>query len=291
MRYEQEGDLTLTECGFDEFVQLAKAMGKESIHSEQKQEKFYGDAKNFQEMVDRCYDGYNAKEIIRARDYIVDTLTAPRKGYILAEEGDDLDMASFIAGEEKCYWRRVNTDKMPKVHLLFASNCTAGHSANAFINHGGMVAGICEFLADSCDLKVSGYFANTSVYKSRGMNIFGLKDYCEPLDIPRLGAVTHPSFFRRIGFAWLEGLGDYLKKKSFSSSYGCSQTGGDRHRVCSDEDLLRFVGVDKEEIVIELPAGDLPCFRNEESTAEFTKETITKIIQSIQSDTKYSQMW
>lgn len=291
MRWEQEGDLTLTECGFDEFVQLAQAMGRESIDCEDECSSFYGDAKNFREMVKRCYDGYNAKEIIRARDYIVDTLTAPRKGYILAEEGDDLDMASFIAGEEKCYWRRVNTDKMPKVHLLFASNCVAGHDADAFINHGGMVASICEFLADSCDLKISGYFSNTHVFKSRGINIFGLKDYCEPLDIPRLGAVTHPSFFRRIGFAWLEGLGDYVGDDSFCDLHGCSQTGRDRRNVCSDEDLIRFVGVDKEEIVIELPAGNLGCFRKESSTAEFTKETIAKIIQSIQSNTKYSQMW
>ena len=291
MRWEQEGDLTLTECGFDEFVQLAKAMGTESLTDTSKSKDFYGDAHSFNDMVKRCYDGYNAKEIVKARDFIVDSITAPRKGYILAEEGDDLDMASFIGGEEKCYWRRVNTEKTPKVHLLFASNCVAGHDADAFINHGGMVASICEFLADSCDLKISGYFSNTYVFRGKGLNIFGLKDYSEPLDIPRLGAVTHPSFFRRIGFAWLEGLGGYLGDESFSSSCGRSRTGEDRHEVCSDESLMRFVGVDKEEIVIELPAGDLPCFRKEERTAEFTKETIAKIIQAIQSNTKYSQMW
>ena len=123
------------------------------------------------------------------------------------------------------------------------------------------------------------------------MNLFSLKDYSEPLDIPRLGAVTHPSFFRRIGFAWLEGLGGYLKEGSYMSSCGGSRTGKHRHSVCTDEQLLNFLELDKEEIVIELPAGDLGCFQKEEATAEFTAQTIEKIVNAIKSNTKYSQMW
>jgi hypothetical protein len=291
MRYEQIEDLTLTECSFDEFVTLAKTMGTDTLECKDKSERFYGDTKSFNDMVKRCYDGYNAKEIIQARDIIVEGLTTDRAGYILSDEGEEVDMPSFIAGEEKCYWRKVKVDKMPKVHLVFASNCVGGVRAESFINHGGFVAGICELLADTCDLKVSGCFSNTYVYRGKGLNFFSLKDYSEPVDIPRLGAVTHPAFFRRIGFAWLEGLGGYLKKDGFSTSYGCSETGKDREKVCSDEHLIEFVGLDKEEILVELPAGDLDCFTSSERTTAYTKGTIEKIIEAIKGGEKYIKAW
>jgi hypothetical protein len=117
-----------------------------------------------------------------------------------------------------------------------------------------------------------------------------IKDYDESVDIPRIGATTHPSFFRRIGFAWFEGFGASIGKPEWSG-YGCSETGASRPAVISDEEFAEWLRVEKDEIVIDLPAADLSCFKSESSTATWLANAIDKIKEAIATKNNYIQLF
>lgn len=295
MRYEHDAKqrLVKTASTFHEYVQLAnefKDPDASSCKVRKSSTDFYGDALTFEEMYERCYDGYNAKAIGEQRRKIADLFQYERATDELRVCGEALDVPTYLSGEPKCFWQSSTEERKARVHIAYASNCTGGHGAQAFLNHGGAIAVLCDIIADQADTKITCYVSNTHVFAGKGLSAITIKDYNESVDIPRIGATTHPSFFRRIGFAWLEGFGESVGKPEWEG-YGCSMTGRDRKAVISDEEFAEWLRVEKDEIVIDLPAADLPCFTDEHRTAVWLSEAVEKIKSAIANKINYIQLF
>ena len=294
MRYEHIKNLVKIATTFHEYVQLANEYKDtnegQSCMVRSKSGEFFGDALTFEQMYDRCYDGYNAKAIGEQRKKIAELFQCERPMDELRVSGEALDVPTFLSGEPKCFWESTTEERKARVHIAYASNCTAGHGAQAFLNHGGAIAALCDVIADQADTKISCYVSNTGVFAGKGLSTITIKDYDESVDIPRIGATTHPSFFRRIGFAWFEGFGASIGKPEWSG-YGCSETGANRPSVISDEEFAEWLRVEKDEIVIDLPAADLACFKSESSTAAWLANAIDKIKEAIATKNNYIQLF
>jgi len=296
VRYEHVEKKRLVKIAttFHEYVQLANEYKDtnegQSCTVRSKSGEFHGDALTFEQMYDRCYDGYNAKAIGEQRKKIAELFQCERPMDELRVSGEALDVPTFLSGEPKCFWESTTEERKARVHIAYASNCTAGHGAQAFLNHGGVIAALCDIIADQADTKISCYVSNTGVYAGKGLSAITIKDYDESVDIPRIGATTHPSFFRRIGFAWFEGFGASIGKPEWSG-YGCSETGANRPAVISDEEFAEWLRVEKDEIVIDLPAADLSCFKSESSTATWLANAIDKIKEAIATKNNYIQLF
>ena len=284
MRYET-GTLTKIATTFEEFVQTAIKIGDENETSHDKVTKrsssqrseFFGDAHTFDEMVKRCYDGYNAKSIANQRDVIAGLIDYERPRDELRFTGDALDVPTYLSGDMRCFWSDDGTGQgRPKMHITFSCNTTAGYDVE-YLNHGGCIAVLCDALSDWADTKITTTIINTGVFASKGLQAIELKDYSEPIDVPRIGAVTHMSFFRRMGFAWFEGF-HKVSGVAYDNTYGSSMTGDDRHIVVSDKEFCDWIRVSPDEIVIDLPAAnDSGLFGTPESAAKWLADTMRKI--------------
>lgn len=291
MRYEINGKLCKIATTFHEYVQLAnefKADDYGSMYRTKGNCEFYGDANTFEQMYDRCYDGYNAKAIGEQRRKIAELFQSERPTDEMRVSGEALDVPTYLSGDPKCFWESTTEQRKARVHIAYSTNCVAGVNAESFLNHGGAMAVLCDLIADEADTKISLYVSNTHVYGGKGLNTVTIKEYDEAVDIPRIGATTHPSFFRRIGFAWFEGFGPSIGKPQSWVGTGCSQTGKDRARyVVSDEEFSEWLRIDNDEIVVDLPAADLPVFRTEERTADWLASAVDTLLEGIKSGNKH----
>jgi hypothetical protein len=300
MRYEQNGDLVKTASTFHEYVQLSKQFRNPTEQSsyskttcgikEKVLRDFFGDALSYEEMVERCYDGYNAKAIGEQRRKIAELFQTDRPMDEMRVSGEALDVPTYLSGDPKCFWESTTEVRKARVHLCYASNCTAGVNADKFLNHGGAMAVLCDLIADQADTKISCYVSNRGVFAGRGCSVITIKDYAEDVDIPRIGATTHPSFFRRIGFGWFEGFGLSVGKASWTG-YGCSETGKSRVSVISDEEFAEWVRIDKDEIVVDLPAANIAAFTNEHTTATWLENAIKTITEGLRNGQKHFTLW
>lgn len=301
MRYEFNKTLTKCYYTFEEFVSMSETMEKDSSKEgelgwgssdREGSSSFYGDANSHAEMVQRCYDGYNAKGVTDKRVEINNLIDYNRPTDTLCYVGDDLDIPTYLSGEMRCWWADDGDSAKPpkRVHLTYSANCIANVNADSFYNHGGAVCAIADALdAMGCQVKVTCTFTNTDVFTGEGLQAIEIKDYCEIIDVPRIGATTHPSFFRRIGFRHFERWGKHIGKV-FSGSYGCSRTGSSRHYVVGDDEFADWLRIDPDEIVIDLPAADVSVFKDTNDTAEW----VLKAVETIERDCetiKHIKIW
>jgi len=294
MRYEINGTLCKIATNFHEYVQLSNTYKNGdpygSCHKIKKPDEFHGDALTYEDMYDRCYDGYNAKEIGEKRRKIAQLFQSERPTDEMRVSGEALDVPTYLSGDPKCFWESTTEARKARVHLSYASNCVAGVNANAFLNHGGAMAVLCDIMSDQADTKITCYVSNTHVYGGKGLNSITIKDYDEVVDLPRIGATTHPSFFRRIGFAWFEGFGHSIGKEGWDN-FGCSQTGKNRPAVISDEEFAEWLRIESDEVVVDLPAADLRAFESEEKTAAWLELTIENLLEQIKAGNKYIKLF
>lgn len=297
MRYEiTQEKLTKTYTTFDEFVEMAKrwaidlGQGESSVRVESSKD-FFGDARDFHTMYKRCYDGYNAKKIAKGREDLSNLIDLDVPSDSLRYEGDDLDVPTYLSGEMRCFWGEGFDAKPPKrIHLTYSSNCLASVDDNSFGNHGGAVCIIADALMSlRAQVKMTCTFVNDYVFTGKGLQAIIIKDYDESVDVSRLGVTTHPSWFRRIGFSWLESFMGSIGMSS-DHSYGASQTGSRRKMVVSDEEFSDWLRIDSDEIVIDLPAADLGVFRKDSTTATWVKGAIEKILTESETS-KYIKIW
>lgn len=289
MRYEINNGLTKVYTEFSEFVENADKMKDEHRSSCSKRESwddFYGDALTFEQMMERCYDGYNAKEIGKAHAEFMSIFRSDAEEPYLRVMGEELDVPTFLSGEHKCFWHDDTEKAKPRVHLVFSSNCLGYVEASNFINHGGAIASIVEVLSQQVDIKISCYFSNKDVFTDKGLQVITLKKYDEATDIPRIGVTTHPSFFRRIGFAWFEGLGGFISEPSIRSEYGASRTADERFKVVSDDEFYDWCRIADDEFVVDCPAANKDYFEDEESTLEWIKSSVKNIKDAMDNDEK-----
>lgn len=293
MRYEIKDKLTKTQCTFSEFVEKsvsAPEKGYGSSEVSKGRDSFYGDARSFEEMVERCYDGYNAKAIGKVRADLNGLFNAKESEDVRSFLGDSLDMGAYSQGNPLCFEQSVDDYGKPKVHLLFSTNAVGGVDADSFLNQGGAIAVLCDQLCEGADVKISLYITNSNVFTGKGCQIVTLKDYEESVDIPRIGAVGHPSFFRRIGFRWFENANTLIDPKC-RAGYGSSRTGKDRTDVISHEEFYEWVRIANDEFVVDCPAPDLQEFRSKEDTHDWLKNNLKKIKTAINGGEKSIQLF
>lgn len=293
MRYDINGDLLKTYQTFSNFVEMATQLSSKASlgdgMSDQKSsiddlDSFFGDATSFDDMVKRCYDGYNAKSIASKRVEIGNLIAVETRRDSLAYVGEALDVPTYLSGEMRCFWAEDSDYSSPKrIHITYSANCVGSVSATQFYNHGGAVAVICDALDNlGAQTKITCTFTNVSVFKNKALQVIEVKDYNESIDIPRIGATTHPSFFRRIGFRYFERLAGHLGKDELigGECYGCSKTGSRRGEVVSDDEFSDWLRIDEDEIVIDLPAADNSVFDDTNRTAKWVTEALEKINNS-----------
>lgn len=308
----KQKQLTMTRATFQEQVEVATAcamLSRErmeqgrgcysSVNVLQRPDDFFGNALTFERneqgngMLDICYNGYNAKAIGAVGANIEEVLMTERPNDELAVDGESLDVGTYLSGSDRCFWRESDRkEKRAQIHIVFSSNATADHGADAFLTHGGALVALANILEQDYDVKVSGYFTNGGVFGGGGCQVFEIKDYSEAMDCARLGAVTHPSWFRRIGFAMFESLGEYVGDERIRSGYGYSLTDKEREQVIKDDHFAEWCRIDEDEIVLDFPAPSRKWFKKGPAkAAEWLSNEISKTKVKVTSGEKHIKMW
>jgi hypothetical protein len=289
MRSEIKNKLTKTYSTFSEYVNMAVEMPAVEwegrlASNESGDESFYGDTNSFGEMVNRCYDGYNAKKISDKRHVIGDMMSLFKETAELSVCGESLDIPTFLSGDMKCFWKDVSDESQPRrVHLVYSGATPWYVESENYINHGGAVSVLADTLAENrYSVKVSAYYAVDKAVSGSYYGAMELKGYQEDVDVARIGAVTHASFWRRIVFAHLEKVGTYLGIKRNAqidptqSAYGYSKG----ISIISDEEEAEWLRISDDEIVIKMQSPESEHFATTESSANFVTESVQKIIEN-----------
>lgn len=291
VRYEQNHKLTKIGGTFHEFVRKSEEMHKLRPWERAYDADFHGDARSFEDMVERCYDGYNAKAIGEQRRKISEMFQNDRPMDEMRVSGEALDVPTFLSGDPKCFWEGSSEVRKARVHLCYGANALSNVDANQFINHGGAVATLCDLIADQAETRITAYLSAIDVFDGRACLSILVKDYGESVDIPRIGATTHPSFYRRLGFAWFKAYGKSIGKKWDFNGGSASRTGKDRHAAISNEEFSEWVRIDKDEIVVELPASNLSAFTSEAKAAKWVERSIATITEGLRNGQKHFTLW
>jgi hypothetical protein len=291
MRYEINKNKVLkVHTDFNECVKLAVSMPvitwskleDNASLSNSYGDDFYGDAGSFGAMVDRCYDGYNAKKISDKRHSIGNMLSVLKDTQELGFVGDELDIPTFLSGDMKCWWRSVTEEGTPKrVHLVY-DGATPWHiKPDNYANHGGAISSLCDVLVDDgYSVKISAVFSIDEIATKGYYHCVTIKDYDESLDVPRIGAVTHASFLRRIIFSYSENFCSYVnipikdQINPIDSDYGRIIKG---FSVISDEEAVNWLGLSDEEAVIMVKSPAEDVFLTTKSACDYVADSVVKI--------------
>lgn len=296
MHYEVN-KMTKIYATFSEFVELSATMprpsqaylestGREASRekSNSREEDFFGDAYTFDIMHKRCYDGYNAKAVSDKRHDLSDLVDYERPTDELSYVGDALDVPTYISGDMRCWWRdsadKANTPKRIHITYTLSNGCTTSNTS--ILNHGGAISVIADAINNiGANVKITANIvARETMHKNLLMAIL-LKDYSEDVDVPRIGACTHPSFFRRIGLSWFERFHMHINDercKMKNSHYGFIVLEQEkRPNIVSDEEFAEWLRIDEDEIVIDLPNAFNSVFRDTKTTAKWVEEVIAQI--------------
>ena len=279
-RYAREGKLVLTQTTYSEFVEGSNAEG--IIHKESDERakgSFFGNIGSYQEMYDACYNGMGVKKMLKAKADIGALLNyeteQPRKAVV----GETLNVGAYCSGNPYHFYKDADEHAKPRVHIVYSTNAVAGVKATQFTRHGASICALVDQLAEQVDVKISLYISNEGVFGGNGCQVVTIKEYEDVVDVPRVASTAHPSFFRRIGFTWFENA-DKLIHPSLRSWYGGSRTGTSRSKyIIKDEDFCDWVGMSKDEMVVDFPAPDETQFRSDDDTAHWLK-TATKTIEN-----------
>ena len=294
MRYEINGDLTKVQTTFFEFVEMSNNTSRKDEWGSgciiDKADSFYGNMKSYGQMYDACYSGLNVKKMSKVRASLNSLLNheveTPRKAVV----GETLNVGAFCAGHPYHFYKDADEYGKPRVHIAYSTNAVAGVTSSQFIRHGAALCSLVDQIADQVDVKISLYITNTSVFTGKGCQIVTIKDYDEVIDVPRVAATAHPSFFRRIGFAWFENAKELIDE-SCSQGWGGPQTGSQRKYVINDEEFSEWLGVANDEMLIDFPAPDEDHFKDDKSTAYWLERAATKIENDIADKKKTSKLF
>ena len=284
MRVEIKDGLTKTQTTFFEFVEATNKEGIRHRESDVKSSgrcSFFGSMKNYKDMYDACYSGMGVKKMLKAKANISNLVNheieQPRKAIV----GETLNVGAYCSGNPYHFYKDADEYGKPRVHIVYSTNAVAGVKASEFTRHGASICALVDQLADQVDVKISLYITNRGVFTGKGCQIVTIKDYDETIDVARVSATAHPSFFRRIGFTWFENA-DTLIDPACRSGYGGSMTGKHRNRVIDNDEFDEWIGTAEDELVIDFPAPDEYQFGCDEQTATWMKNAvIPKIEKSI----------
>lgn len=295
MRYEivknGKRNLTKVTTTFFEFVEGSNREGNVHHSSDARgRDSFHGDINSFQEMYDACYSGLNASKMLKAtadlQSLMNHEVETPRKALV----GETLNVAAFAAGHPYHFMKDADEYGKPRVHLTYSTNACAGVNEAEFIRHGAAICAMADELAEQVDIKISLYITNSWVLCGDGCQIVTIKDYDENVDVPRVAATAHPSFFRRIGFSWFENAKRLVDKRC-DTGVGGSVTGKNRHRIISDEDFKEWLGAANDEMLVDFPAPDEYQFNFDNETADWIKKASNVITEAVENGTKHCKLF
>lgn len=295
MRYEITNggrrQLTKTQSTFFEFVEGSNAEGNEHYSSDSSgSSDFYGDIRSYKDMYEACYNGMNVKKMSKVRanlnNLVNHEVETPRKAVV----GETLNVSAFCEGSPYHFYKDADEYGKPRVHITYSTNAVAGVRAGQFIRHGASICALVDQLAEQVDIKLSLYITNSGVLGGNGCQVVTIKDYDEAIDIARVSATAHPSFFRRIGFSWFENASKLIDSRC-SSGYGGSMTGMNRERIISDEEFQEWVGMSNDEMLIDFPAPDEDQFTDDDYTAEWMESAMEDISDSVEKDVKHCKLF
>lgn len=295
MRYEivESGKTSLTKVSttFFEFVEGSNRKGNVHHSSDSRgRGSFHGDIDSYKAMYKACYSGLNASKMLKStadlQSLMNHEVETPRKALV----GEAFNAAAFAAGHPYHYYKDADEYGKPRVHLVYSTNAVAGVDEAEFIRHGAAICAMTDELAEQVDIKISLYITNQWVLSGNGCQIVTIKDYDETIDVPRVAATAHPSFFRRIGFSWFENA-DKLIDKRCNTGVGGSVTGKDRERIISDEEFKEWVGNTNDEMLVDFPAPDEYQFNYDDDTADWIKKASDVITEAVDNGTKHCKLF
>jgi hypothetical protein len=73
--------------------------------------------------------------------------------------------------------------------------------------------------------------------------------------------------------------------------YGGSRTGSRRHSVVGDQEFFEWLRIDADEMIVDLPAADLDCFKSKERAADWLKSSIDKILSEFSAGNRVIKLY
>ncbi len=260
-------------ASFNEYVEHAKENHKyDGDSNKDGSERFYGDTTCFDDMYQRCFDGYNAHKVADRKADLASEFYSERKESELGVVGDDLDIARWVEGRPDCWWSDEPTPCKPLVHIIADTCANASVDGTNFVNHGGALALLCELVQDVADVRISTFNGARAINDDLDLaDSMEIKAYDEPLDIPRVGAVTHPSFFRRISFGVFESF-------DADGGYGSRRKWSD---LMSEEDFYEWMNIEQGTNVVMFDSPSNHEFGDVNSTRKYVERMFDDIQKMI----------
>lgn len=187
-----------------ELFQLAKTLAKKSLSSHKNGEGFTA-TKSFKEAVDLTDNGWNPSELKAKAKSIGLRAEKQRISMRKDNRGTTLLIDRYTEGSPDCFRRKVRELKEEKhVPIVFEVNEHAGISKEQMFLKASVIAQVVENLRkQGISTSIYAYFAvggsNINI-----IEVVPVKKRSERLQIHKLGAMMHPSSFRRIYFGRLE---------------------------------------------------------------------------------------
>ena len=199
----------------------------------------------------------------------------------MAEEGYAFDVPSILSGEDEVWFQRKNVGSAPSIHIVFEGGANANIPAMNFYIQSAVVTKLSEILSDEAHIRVSATYSakkqGRDVREEKDVNnvtYISMKDYDEAVDTRRLGAISHPSFFRRVVFSILENGNTEFFGKDYrvSSGYGRQS---ERKELGVTEELENELF--ESDIVVNIPSPSHSAFDNVDNAIEFCKARLNEI--------------
>ena len=199
----------------------------------------------------------------------------------MAEEGYAFDIPSILSGDDEVWFKRKNMGEAPSIHIVFEGGANANIPAMNFYIQSAVVTKLSEILSEEAHIRVSATYSAKKQGKDSAtgkqvdnVTYISMKDYDEPVDNRRLGAVSHPSFFRRIVFSILENGSDEFFGKDYRVSSGYGRQ-ADRKELGVTDELENSLF--ESDIVVNIPSPSDDAFRNVENAVAFCKARLSEI--------------
>lgn len=197
------------------------------------------------------------------------------------EEGYDFDIPSLLSGDDEVWFTRVNKGSAPSIHIVYEGGANCDVKAMNFYIQSAVVNKLAEILSEEAHIRVSATYSASGQGKDKSngkkvnnVTYVTMKEYDEAVDTRRLGAVSHPSFFRRVMFGVFENpKGMFLGKDvRCTTGYGRQSTRGNLG-VTEEMELEMF----ESDIVVHIPSPSHYAFENVNNAVAFCKEELAKV--------------
>jgi len=199
----------------------------------------------------------------------------------MAEEGYAFDIPSILSGEDEVWFQRKNVGSAPSIHIVFEGGANCNIPAMNFYIQSAVVTKLSEILSEEAHIRVSATYSakrqGKDVRKDKNVDnvtYISMKDYDEAVDTRRLGAVSHPSFFRRIVFSILENGSTEFFGKDYRVSAGYGKQ-SERKKLGVTDELENELF--ESDIVVNIPSPSDSAFDNVENAVEFCKARLREI--------------